>query len=127
MDLGAFGGDAIVVHTEKFGGLQEHQRTRPNVSIAIYVHSIFMQRLLMFFAKSIDGDVFVLKRMLLEKGEHVRRAGLREIYFNEVLRNNVGLQGRIARFVEAFITVRTSYVRRSSQVFLHEWSTYEKL
>jgi hypothetical protein len=44
--------------------------------------------------------------MLLEKGEHVRRAGLREVYFGEILRNEARLEGRIARFVEAFLTVR---------------------
>ena len=45
-----------------------------------------------------DDKVYVLKRMLVERGEAVLRAGLREIYFGELLTPST----RVARFVEAF-------------------------
>ncbi|CAN0546245.1 unnamed protein product, partial [Ectocarpus sp. 12 AP-2014] len=45
------------------------------------------------------ADGYVLKRMLLEKGQHVLQAGIREIYFGELLQS-LGGSLQIARYVE---------------------------
>ena len=48
---------------------------------------------------SADSDeYFILKRLLIEKGEHVRASGLREIHFGQLLAD----QPHVARFIEWF-------------------------
>ncbi|CAJ1387519.1 unnamed protein product [Effrenium voratum] len=51
-------------------------------------------------AVTLDGSMkeVVLKRLFVEKGEHVRRSGEREIYFGTILQN----RHHIARFLESF-------------------------
>ena len=63
-----------------------------------------------------SGTTYVLKRMLLEKGDEVRRAAAREIFFGEQFRNQTTGGGRglddddavsnnqLSRFVESFTT-----------------------
>ena len=63
-----------------------------------------------------SGTTYVLKRMLLEKGDEVRRAAAREIFFGEQFRNQTAGGGRgldddgavsnnqLSRFVESFTT-----------------------
>ena len=45
-----------------------------------------------------DEEYYILKRLLMEKGEHVRASGLREIHFGQLLSD----QPHIARFIEWF-------------------------
>lgn len=51
-------------------------------------------------AVTLDGSMkeVVLKRLFVEKGEHVRRSGEREIYFGSILQH----RHHIARFLESF-------------------------
>ncbi|KAH8046129.1 cyclin-dependent protein serine/threonine kinase [Aureococcus anophagefferens] len=44
------------------------------------------------------GGAFVLKRMFLEKGGHVREAAAREVFFGEALRGARGVAGFVERF-----------------------------
>ena len=45
-----------------------------------------------------DRETFVLKRILVEKGDTVRLTGLRESYFGRLLQR----RSNVARFLEAF-------------------------
>ena len=47
------------------------------------------------------GGAFVLKRMFLEKGGHVREAAAREVFFGEALRGARGVAGFVEHFRDA--------------------------
>eukprot|EP00953_Heterococcus_sp_UTEX-ZZ885_P021310 11892-Heterococcus_DN1.PRE.2 len=62
-------------------------------------------------AKRVNGDqttTYVLKRMLLEKGDYVLQAGLREIHFGEFISNSQSAHSHIARYVEHFYRYSTA-------------------
>jgi len=54
------------------------------------------------------GVVFVLKRMLLEKGPDVALAGHREVHFGERLAQDAAFDGKVAKFVEVRCCSRLS-------------------
>ncbi|CAE8631033.1 unnamed protein product [Polarella glacialis] len=64
-------------------------------------------------AMTLDGSMreVVLKRLFVERGEHVRRSGEREIYFGTILQN----RPHIARFVESFEHEDVSHKIRKSR------------
>jgi uncharacterized protein YfaT (DUF1175 family) len=51
---------------------------------------------------------YVLKRMLLEKGDYVLQAGLREIHFGELIANSQSEHSHVARYVEHFYRYSTA-------------------
>ena len=85
--------------------------------------------------KSSDEVVYILKRILLEKGQAVRLAGEREIFFGEMCSSDRTFDHHVARFIDSFTTQGAQGERSDSSsgpeelwlVFvdeglsLHEW------